>query len=1572
MMNSNPRTDKHTCILIGMDTLLLECAQRLLDHDFQIVAILSDAPRVKEWADRMEISILPAEAIEEAMLTELPCSYLFSITWNRPLPGFLLHHPGIAAINIQDSPLPQYSGPNGPAWALIADERHYGICWHLAEETLGMGDLLQEVPVAIEIGDTSLSLNMKCFEAALSGFDVLLEELPAGRLTRVKPDESTRRPLDTDLRPEQWGCLDWNRPAKELEALVRALDFGNYRNTFCMAKLLHQDGAIGVTEAMVDGLDAPASPGTVLEIDEDGVLLATAEGGLRMCTFRTLRGRDLKPEQVAQRYGWRVGQVLRAPQAFDAEGLKDLLNGVTESEAAWVVRLAGAEPVSLVYDRQPDRVEESVELRPYPVVLPMAALAKLDAEARRQCLRDACLIHLHRLSRQSEFRIRYLDPELFARCSTYRDVVSASVPLTVALPLKSRREDLNRLINNELLELHQLPPFLIDLQARSRDAATGRPLTLPGVGLVLGDEDPDREGSYLVYRLREDGSLSLEVDPSRLAPQDAEAMASQLATIVSACLEDTSRPIAKLPLLPEELRQRLVVEWNDSDRTLPPGQLVHERIQEQAQGCPQDIAIVAGGKSLTYEEMESQAEDIAVHLSTLGVGPGSLVGVCLQRTTRLPAAVLGILKAGAAYLPLDPDFPPSRLRYMIEDSGVEIVLSDCLSRGLVEEAVTHLIAVDQPLPPHSALPRRAASPQDLAYVIYTSGSTGNPKGVMLEHEQVCNFFLGMDERLGTEPGVWLAVTSLSFDISVLELLWTLTRGYKVVLFEGFDRGQAAGHVSQAHGAGQLTFSLMLWGASGGGPGTPNPYRLMLDAARFGDDHGFEAIWLPERHFHEFGGPYPNPAVAASAVAAVTKRIQLRTGSVVLPLHNPILMAEDWAMVDNLSGGRVGLAIASGWHPNDFVLEPESYSERREVMRQRIGTLRSLWRGEALELPNPVGETPAIVTRPRPVQAELPIWLTAAGNPETFRLAGEMGFHILTHLLGQTPEEVASKVAIYRQAWKHAGHPGSGHVTMMLHTMLGADREEMYRKAKGPMCSYLATAADLLKDHMSAWAAVRTPMNRGKFDTDFHLDELDPADVQDLLDFAYDRYFGTSALLGTTESCQGLIASLREMEVDEVACLIDFGAEPELILQQLPYLEELRRSCQVQGLEVPHGEAMEQLIAEHQVTHLQCTPSMATMMLAEPAIAEALGSLEVMMVGGEALTEDLASQLRNIVPGRVMNMYGLTETAIWSSTADIVEEDSLVTLGEPLANNRFFVLDEQLELVPPGLPGELYIAGLGVARGYLGRPDLTAQVFLKDPFDSSGKGTIYRSGDQVVQLEDGRVRFLGRGDSQVKVNGYRIELGEIEAALLASDGIRQAAVLVSHNPLGGKVLVAHYVAEVDRIPEVESLRRSLRTRLPEYMIPREFHLHERFPQTNNGKTDRNALAAGPPKRRPEAKTPVAKVNQVSLVPLRPEQLELRIAEIWQDILGLEVVDHEAKFFDLGGHSLLTISLKRILKAELGIDVALTVLFQYATIRSLAAHLAARQEAGEPGNSASGRKMSAATKRAALRRSRRVRD
>jgi natural product biosynthesis luciferase-like monooxygenase protein/thioester reductase-like protein len=350
---------------------------------------------------------------------------------------------------------------------------------------------------------------------------------------------------------------------------------------------------------------------------------------------------------------------------------------------------------------------------------------------------------------------------------------------------------------------------------------------------------------------------------------------------------------------------------------------------------------------------------------------------------------------------------------------------------------------------------------------------------------------------------------------------------------------ASSRTPTASPAAPMQFSLFYFSAAGDDP-VDDRYRLLLDGARFADRNGFAAVWVPERHFHPFGGLYPNPAVLAAALAASTRRVRLRAGSVVLPLHSPLRVAEEWAVVDNLSGGRVDLAFASGWNADDFALAPAAFADRTGPLYPAIETVRRLWRGEALTVPNGQGQGVALRTYPRPRQPELPYWITCTGGRERFVEAGAVGANVLTALLFQSVEQLAERLGWYREARaRHGFDPATGHVTVMLHTFVGTDDDAVRSTVRRPFVDYLASSVDLWRRGAPS------------------LDALSDDERARVLAYAFERYVRASALVGTPASCQPMVRALAEIGVDEIACLIDFGVEASAVLASLASLRELQ-------------------------------------------------------------------------------------------------------------------------------------------------------------------------------------------------------------------------------------------------------------------------------------------------------------------------------------------------------------------------------------------------------------------------------
>ena len=841
---------------------------------------------------------------------------------------------------------------------------------------------------------------------------------------------------------------------------------------------------------------------------------------------------------------------------------------------------------------------------------------------------------------------------------------------------------------------------------------------------------------------------------------------------------------------------------------------------------------------------------------------------------------------------------------------------------------------------------------------------------MVEHRNVANFFAGMDERVGVpEDGTWFAVTSLGFDISVLELFWTLARGFKLVL-SGDENRAVVSKGPLAVSDRRIDFNLMYWGNDDGVG--PKKYELLLEGAKFADAHGFNAVWTPERHFHAFGGPYPNPSVTGAAVAAVTRNLAVRAGSCVAPLHHPARIAEEWAVIDNLTNGRAALGIASGWQPDDFILRPENTPPaNKPAMFETIETLRKLWRGEAVSFPKADGTLHSVVTQPRPVSQELPIWVTTAGNPETWKEAGKVGANVLTHLLGQSVEEVGEKIRLYHVALRENGFdPKDFTVTLMLHSYLADTREKAAEVARGPMKDYLRSAAGLIKQYAWAFPAFKKPKGvSNAFEMD--LGVLDADELEAILDFAFERYFEDSGLFGTVEDGVARVEQLKRIGVDEVACLIDYGIAPDLVLEGLkPLAEVLARANAPSEPEADDFSLAAQII-RHNVTHMQCTPSMARLIAMNDEARLALGRVKTLLLGGEALPGELVADLRECTGAEILNMYGPTETTIWSTCETVgAQTRGTVNVGTPIANTSVYVLDAAGRPAPIGVPGELCIGGAGVTRGYWQRDDLTAERFPPDPFAAEtglaagDTPRMYRTGDLVRWRADGKLDFLGRTDHQVKIRGQRIELGEIEAALAAQPGITGAVVVARETEAVDRRLLA-YVTAGAAVDEA-ALRAELARHLPEVMVPARITRLDAFPLTPNKKIDRKALPDPTPAQAPRPTVGAAPEAAQGDGP------QAQIAAIWGRILGLDAgsIGAEDNFFSLGGHSLLAVQAHREIRTALDRpDLSITDIFRFPTLGGLAAHMGAGDADPAPPQAPEQDRSATISKRRAMRHRRR---
>lgn len=667
-------------------------------------------------------------------------------------------------------------------------------------------------------------------------------------------------------------------------------------------------------------------------------------------------------------------------------------------------------------------------------------------------------------------------------------------------------------------------------------------------GLTLSGVEPDMIGSgtartdLAVFAGEDEFGLAMnfEYATDLFDAATIDAFAGHLTQLLHCVVADPGCSLSRIDILPASERRQLLRDWNDSARDTGHQNSVHALFEEQVARTPDAVAISHHGQQITYRDLDQRANALAHALAARGVAAGDLVGLFVKRSADMMVALLGILKAGAAYIPLDPAYPAERIAFMLEDSGAGLVVSQrALAHLLPAHAAAPLLLDDVPF--NDQRLERAVGPESTAYVIYTSGSTGRPKGVLLPHRAVVNFLVSMAQQPGmTATDTICAVTTLSFDIAVLELVLPLTVGARV---EIADAATAADGVALARLIDTSGATVM--------QATPASWRMLLDA---------------------------------------------------------------------------------GW----------------------------------------------------------------------------------------------------------SGRPG------------------------------------------------------------------------------------------------------------------------------------LKALC-----------------------------------------------------GGEALGRELADRLL-ACSAELWNMYGPTETTIWSSVERVQDDGAAILIGKPIANTRFYVVDAKLQPVPPGVHGELLIGGLGVATGYHARAELTAEKFIADPYSTDPASLLYRTGDLARWTRAGKVEVLGRIDNQVKLRGYRIELGEIESVLAEHPHVRQAVVVCREDRPGDKRLAAYLVAEPGQALEAATLRSFCMARLPDYMLPSAYVTLAQLPMTPNGKIDRRALPV-----------PDAGAAPVSSYVAPCGEDEETLCALWADVLGLDKVGTSDDFFKLGGHSLLATQLVMRIQKAFGGDIALRSLFEAPTVAAFAA-------------------------------------
>ncbi|MCE9674106.1 amino acid adenylation domain-containing protein, partial [Myxococcus stipitatus] len=829
--------------------------------------------------------------------------------------------------------------------------------------------------------------------------------------------------------------------------------------------------------------------------------------------------------------------------------------------------------------------------------------------------------------------------------------------------------------------------------------------TLSELTLVLGEEPSQIRGA-------------LEYATELFDEATARRLMEHLQVLLASGLARPDVRVSQLALGTEADRGA----W-PAPRAKPASRPVPAQLIDRARRNLHAVATVQGEVAWTWETLAARAGTVAAKLQAMGLTPGEPVAVHLSPSPTKLAVLWGVLQAGGAVVTVGASDLGGLSTFALAGSKSPLLVTRGSQRAGPRLDASRVLdvesLVDAALAPGA--PVLAGDGKSLAWLV--SSGPGQPAWT-LGHGELAELFAAMDDRLGgREGGTWVAAAEPTADRAELELLWALSRGLQVA----FPSAQVSSRLVRLQGGGPRSKAMdlsLIYFANDEDSMTGPKYELLIEGAKFADANGFSAVWTPERHFHSFGGLYPQPAVVAGALATITRNLKLRSGSVVLPLHDPLQIAEQWSVVDNLSQGRVGLSVATGWHVADFTFAPQNFEDRRNILVRNLETLRALWRGAKVPRVGGGGAKLELALRPKPVQRELPVWLTASSSPDTFRLAGELGAGVLTGLLAQSLEELKHKVALYRDAWRRNGHPGRGHITLMLHAFIGDDEQEVLRQVRAPLLSYFRSSAEITASLLATQGMQK------------EIDKVSEEDIAALLERTFEHHAKGTGLIGTVDSGFARLLDVREADVDEVACLIDFGLETPVVLDGLRRLARIRErleqdaSTRQEQVLVEGGQGVEELLALARASGpvlLHASARLARTLAELPTPREALGSVGALVLDGASA--ELAGALHRASGIEVLLAGSPGDGALLPRTA-----------AERLpAGLRAWVLDPTGQPVPMGVVGELAIEGAGLPSGLWKAEEEERRRLVPHPTDANAR--LFRTGRHARMRGDGRVESV---------------------------------------------------------------------------------------------------------------------------------------------------------------------------------------------------------------------------------------
>ncbi len=785
--------NEFNCVVIGDGTLPIRCSEILVEGGHNLCGVVSTDDKVKKWAKSQNLQV--HKSVAELVAARLdPIDYVFSIVNEQILRDDILSLPRRGTINYHDGPLPKYAGTHATSWAILNHERQHAITWHFVTDVVDAGDILKQEQIEITANETAHSLNTKCYEAATRGFSELVVELSTDSCKLTKQNLTERTFFPRFKRPANGGVISWNSSAKDISALIRALNFGPHPNPLGAAKLAIENTYFIVSEVESSDLEAESSAGTINEIGSDFIRVSTSDREIVLRRLLQLDGQPLTVPELAARFDLQIGYRFHDQEKKQCERIETRIKETCRSERYWVDRLSDLRPAATPLAESAN----SSAAAKYEMVsfsLPDEFTDFVERSASSQSLGQHVIAafggFLSRLTDNEYFDIGLHDASVHDRFAELDQLFVEWVPLRLNVDWQ---ENFFRQLESTAAEIETVrthKTFSSDITARYPQISPtidGPKLTSFPTHVFIGDAEskPVEPTGDLTMILGEDESnCRLYFDVNKFGENGPDKFVGYFTTFLKGIATEPDRSLSHVPLLSTAERNLLLVDLNNERLSVPEDMCIHHLFEAQVERTPDKVALIAGDQRITYRELERRSERVASRLRNLGVGPDVLVAICVARSVEMIAGILGILKAGGAYVPLDPAYPRARLDQILNDSGAAVLVTESSAADKLDTHGVSIVYLDADTEPtEKSSEGSKAKPNNLAYVIYTSGSTGIPKGVAIEHRSTVTFLTWATSVFSVEKlkGT-VASTSICFDLSVFEIFAPLSCGGTVILIE---------------------------------------------------------------------------------------------------------------------------------------------------------------------------------------------------------------------------------------------------------------------------------------------------------------------------------------------------------------------------------------------------------------------------------------------------------------------------------------------------------------------------------------------------------------------------------------------------------------------------------------------------------------------------------------------------------------------------------------------------------------------------------------------------------------------